>query len=142
MQDCDGGIQEASLVRSQNAPTTIGELPSPVPLANSLRTFTTPTGDTDQVRILFTAEAAVLGERDIPNDGMSIEIRLDGVPLPNPTDLAFSSGSFAANAAMVCRRVSAGTHTVEIYWQVVDAAADGVLTGRLDDWTLDIEINN
>jgi hypothetical protein len=59
--DCDGGTQEASLVRTDNAPVTVGESLGFAPIPNTFRTFTTPAGDTDQVRVGFTAEASLFG---------------------------------------------------------------------------------
>lgn len=146
VRDCDGGAQEASLVRTDNSGIEIGETFPFVPLPNTLRTFTTPAGDTDQVRISFTAETALFGAPfdTAPGgtDGVGIAIRLDGVDLPSPADLHFASIPFHASATLVCQRVGPGVHTVEVYWGVIDAKGNNTLTGRIDDWSLDIEINN
>jgi hypothetical protein len=145
VQNCDGGVQEASLVRTDNAPVTIGENLEYTSIPDTLRTFTTPAGDTDQVRVGFTAEASLFGalfDNAAPADVLGVEIRLDGAALPAPGDLAFTTGIFQANATLVCQRVSQGVHTVEVYWRVIDQGTDQNLSGRIDDWSLDIQINN
>lgn len=144
-RDCDGGFQEASLVRTDNAPVTVGESLGFAPVPNTFRTFTTPAGDTDQVRIGFTGEASLFGalfDNAAPADALGVEIHLDGVALPAPGDLAFATGAFQSSATLVCQRVGQGTHTVEVFWRVIDQGTDQTLSGRLDDWSLDIQINN
>jgi len=145
VRDCDGGAQIASYVRTDNAAVTIGENSLFTPVPNTLRTFTVEAAEnTAQVRIAFFAEAALFGapvDNSGATDALGLEIRLDGVALPAAGDLAFTTTPLHSNATMVCRRVGAGTHTVEVYWGIVDTGADNTLTARLDDWALDIQLN-
>jgi hypothetical protein len=143
--DCDGRQQKASFVRTNDADVEIGETTFFTQVPNTLRTF--PISDAeDQVRITFMAEAALFGapfDNSGVVDALGIEIRLDGSPLPPATsDLGFTTTVHHANATMACRRVGPGTHTVEVFWRVIDKGTDNILTGRLDDWSLDIQIND
>lgn len=145
LRNCDGGAQEFSLVRTEDAATTIGETAAAVAVPGAVRTFTTPAGDFDQVRVLFTAETGLFGapfDNSGGVDAVAVEIRLDGVALPGAGDLAFASDPFNASATEVCRRVGPGTHTVAVFWQVIDTGTNNALTGRIDDWSLDVQINN
>lgn len=143
LQNCDGGVQKQSLVTTQDVATTIEELSVARPLPGAEREFTT--SEEEQVRVLFTAEAILNGapfDTELAADSLSIEIRLDGLVLPGVGSLAFNGGPFGTNATLVCARVPAGEHIVQVFWQVFDTSADNVLTGRLDDWAMDIQINN
>lgn len=142
LRDCDGGAQKLSFVNTQTTATEVGERAVAVPLPGAGQEFST--SDVDQVRITFAAEAVLIGapfDTDPPIDAIGVEIRLDGTTLPAVGDLAFNTGSMGANATLVCARVPAGQHTVQVFWQVFDTGTDNVLTGRLDDWALDVQIN-
>ncbi|HEX6353113.1 hypothetical protein [Actinophytocola sp.] len=143
LRTCDGGVQRQSLVTTQNTPTTIEESSVATALPGAQRTFTT--SEEEQVRVTFAAEAILIGaafDTEPAADSIGVEIRIDGLVLPGTGDLAFASGTFGSNATLVCARIPAGEHTVQVFWQVFDTSSNDVLQGRFDDWALDIQINN
>jgi hypothetical protein len=62
LSTCDGGVQEQSLSKLNDTPTTIGETPGYVPLAGSGVPVTVPFGDNDQFVVRFTGEAVLTGQ--------------------------------------------------------------------------------
>jgi hypothetical protein len=147
---CTGGVQEAALVRMNDTPTNLVENAAFANLTGSAITFNTPANDSDQVLVIFSAEARLFGQPDLgyvaPADFLQIQVLLDGVPMPPLNDLLFTSDAGQSNAAQACLRLPvldvAANHTVRVQWLLVDQFNDSVLTGTLDDWVLHVEINN
>jgi hypothetical protein len=146
---CVGGIQEASVARMNDLPTTLDERPGFERLPGSQITFITPANDGDQVMVTFSAEARLVGQPltyTPPVDFLQVRIVLDGQPMPPLNDLAFTTDVGQSDATQACHRVLAQdqvvTHRVWVEWLLVDQGSDEVLTGTLDDWTLHVEIND
>ncbi|GHJ48903.1 hypothetical protein Cs7R123_62450 [Catellatospora sp. TT07R-123] len=146
---CNGGVQEASNVRMQDVPTNLVENGAFAPLPGASIAVTTPAGDSDQLVIIFSAEAQLQGQAltyAAPMDFLQVRILVDGV-VAGPNDLSFTTGAGESDATQACKRVSAPAaaamvHTVSVEWMIVDQGANNVLTGTLDDWTLNVQVSN
>lgn len=147
---CTGGASEQNIVDSSDVPFGLVENLGLVPLPGASVSFTTPAGDSDQVVILFTAEARVQGQPlsyVAPVDFLRVQLFLDGAPVGG-NDVSFTSGAGESNATQACKRVSAPAggagvvHTVTVQWMLIDQAAASMLTGVIDDYSLTVEINN
>jgi hypothetical protein len=142
---CDGGVQEASLVRLNDVPTTIGENVNPVLLPGAVVPFAVPNGDSDQVLVRFDAEARLEGQPNTfvtPADFLRTIVLLDGVPMSPDNDQMFTTDIGQSNATSDCRRVGPGNHVVTVFWELIDQPGNDVLTGTLDDWLLEVRISN
>jgi hypothetical protein len=146
---CAGGVQEASIARMNDLPTSLDERPAFERLPGSQITFNTPANDGDQIMVTFSAEARLLGQPVTytpPADFLQIQIMLDGQPMPPLNDLAFTTDIGQSDATQACHRVqpqdAVATHRVWVEWLLVDQDTDETLTGTLDDWTLHVEIND
>ena len=147
---CNGGVQEQSLVVTNDAPTTIAETAgvfTALPFASI--TVTTPMMDPDQLVVTFTAEARLLGQPltyVVPTDFIQIRIMLDGVQMNPISDMTFTTDTGHANAMETCKRMPAVNmvvaHVVTVEYLIVDQAVMQNLTGTIDDWTLHVEVNN
>jgi hypothetical protein len=141
---CNGGAQEASLVRLNDVPVTIGETPNPVLVPGAVIPFQTPANDTDQILVRFDAEARLEGQPNTfvtPADFLQVVVLLDGVPMSPDNDQMFTTDIGQSDATSDCKRVGPGNHVVTVFWQLVDQAAADVLTGTLDDWLLEVRIS-
>lgn len=147
---CNGGAQEAALVRMNDLPTNLAENGVFVPLPGANISFVTPANDSDQILVTFSAEARLLGQPvnyNAPVDALQIRVLLDGVPMNPLNDLTFTTDAGQSNATQACHRPAvddaAVAHIVRVEWLLVDQDANNnVLTGTLDDWLLHVEINN
>ncbi len=146
---CNGGAQEQSMVRSNDVPTNLVETGGAFqPLPGAAITFTTPAADSDQIIVIFSAEARLQGQPGTyaaPVDFLQVQILLDGVPI-GANDLSFTTGAGESDATQACKRVTspagaAVAHTVSVQWLLVDQAAASVLTCTLDDWTLNVQVS-
>jgi hypothetical protein len=137
---CDGGAQEAILTNIQDAPATVGE-GALVALPSSSVPASATTND-DTITVTLIGEASMSGVSG--NDRIEVEARLDGVAMePTPGPVGFHTGSGQdSNAARWCKRVPAGTHTVQIFWHTVDVSPVGTVTGTLDDYTVQVQRND
>ncbi|MEV4411659.1 hypothetical protein [Catellatospora sp. NPDC049609] len=149
-QVCNGGVQEQSLVVSDNTPLGLVETGGVFqPLPGAAVTVNTPAGDTDQLVVIFSAEARVQGQPVsylAPVDFLQVQILIDGVPV-GANDLTFTTGAGESDATQACKRVSApaaapAAHVVTVQWRLIDQAAASMLTGILDDWTLNVQVSN
>jgi hypothetical protein len=145
---CQGGIQESNIVRTNDLPTNLAENAGFVLLPGAVVNFVTPANDPDQIKVSFFAEARLLGApvNAVPTDFLQIRILLNGVPMTPLNDLAFTTDLGHANATQACKRI-AGTdaavvNSVRVEWLIVDQGANNVLTGTLDDWSLEVEISD
>ncbi len=147
---CNGGVQEQSLVVTNDAPTAIAETAgvfTPLPFASIV--VNTPANDADQLVVTFTAEARLLGQPltyIVPTDFIQIRIMLDGAQMNPISDMTFTTDTGHANAMETCKRMPAVNmnvaHLVSVEYLIVDQAAMQNLTGTIDDWTLHVEVNN
>jgi len=150
VQQCNGGAQEAALVRMNDLPTNLVENGVFAPLPGSNISFVTGAGDSDQILVTFSAEARLLGQPvnyAAPVDALQIRILLDGVPMSPLNDLTFTTDAGQSNATQACHRVTSGdvavVHTVRVEWLLVDQDGNmNVDIGTLDDWAVHVEINN
>jgi hypothetical protein len=149
VRTCNGTNQEAAMVTMNDVPTTVVEDAGFTTLPGASISFTTPANDRDQIIVIFSAEARVLGQPvtyTVPVDFLQIQILLDGVPMPPLNDLTFTTGAGESDAAQTCHRPQARdnnvTHTVEVQYLIVDQDVVQNLTATIDDWTLHVEINN
>src|SRR5262245_16947447 len=120
--NCNGGVQEADLVRLNDMPTALVENAAFVTLTGATISFTTPAMDNDQILVKFSAEARLQGQAvtfTAPVDFVQIQILLDGAPMAPLNDLTFTTVAGEANATAACKRVPAGNHTVEVQWLLV-----------------------
>jgi hypothetical protein len=149
VRSCNGTNQEAAMVQMNDLPTTVVENAGFLTLPGATISFTTPANDRDQIIVIFSAEARVLGQPltyTVPVDFLQIQILLDGIPMPPLNDLTFTTGAGESDAAQTCHRPQARdnnfTHTVEVQYLIVDQDVAQNLTATIDDWTLHVEINN
>ncbi|MBV1850063.1 hypothetical protein [Catellatospora tritici] len=146
---CNGGAQEASFVRMQDTPTGLVENGAFAPLPGASIPVNIPAGDSDQLVIIVSAEARLQGQTvtyTAPMDFLQVRILINGVPV-GPNDLSFTTGAGESDATQACKRVSApaaaaAVYTVSVEWLIVDQGANNVLTGTLDDWTLNVQVSN
>ncbi|MDG4831497.1 hypothetical protein O7627_19550 [Solwaraspora sp. WMMD1047] len=148
LANCQGGVQESNIVRTNDLPTNLAENAGFALLPGSVISFVTPANDPDQIKVSFFAEARLLGApvNAVPTDFLQIRIMLDGVEMDPPNDLAFTTDLGHANATQACKRIAgndvAVVHTVRVEWLLVDQGANNALTGTLDDWSLEVEISD
>lgn len=149
MSVCTGGAQEQSIVRSSDVPFALAEVGGGLqPLPGATVVVNTPAGDDDQLVIIFSAEARLEGQPvtyTVPVDFLRVQILVDGMPV-GANDLAFTTGAGESDATQACKRVSApaaagAAHTVSVQWMLVDQGMASVLTGVLDDWTLNVQVS-
>jgi hypothetical protein len=141
LSDCNGGVQKQSLVRTQNVGQGLVENPTFAVVPGSIVPFTIAAGSFDQVVVTFSAEAALFGAPVASSDYLRLEIRLDGNLMQPADDLVFASDVGQASSIQVCQRVAPGPHHVWVNWRLIDQAANNTLTGRLDDWALNIQVS-
>lgn len=146
--NCNGGAQEASLARMNDAPVTIGETGVFVPLAASGIPVVVPNNDTDQLVVRFTGEVVLAGQPvpvTVPADTVQLQIVAvaGGVttPLAPLNDPTFTTGVGGAHALQACTRLGPGNYTIAVRWRVVDLGANNNLTATMDDWLLSVEQN-
>ncbi|MDI1462915.1 hypothetical protein QEZ54_18215 [Catellatospora sp. KI3] len=146
---CNGGVQEASYVRMQDVPTGLAENGAFLPLPGATVPVNIPAGDSDQLVIIFSAEARLQGQAltyVAPMDFLQVRILVNGVAI-GPNDLTFTTGAGESDATQACRRVTAPAaaamvYTVTVEYLIVDQGANNALTGVLDDWTLNVQVSN
>ncbi|GIH05579.1 hypothetical protein Rhe02_36460 [Rhizocola hellebori] len=147
---CNGGVQEQSLVVTNDAPTNIVETAGVfTPLPFAAITVNTPANDADQLVVTFTAEARLLNQLltyAVPTDFIQIRVMLDGVQMNPVSDMTFTTDTGHANAMETCKRMPAVNmnvaHLVTVEYLIVDQPMLQALTGTIDDWTLHVEVNN
>ncbi len=130
------GANQSSIVRTQNAPSTISDT-SFVQLPGATTTITVPPEESRCVKVLLTAESAC--GLSAAADFCYVQATLDGAPM-NPNGLGFQAldsedGSASAHAYEWIKRVGAGNHTIRIERRVGNAAT----AFYMDDWTFDVE---
>ncbi|MFQ5456598.1 MAG: hypothetical protein ACE5EA_10440 [Nitrospirota bacterium] len=132
----NGGKVKKTRTKINDAPTTRGEGDF-LALPGAVIAFNVPRGK-DTFIVTFSGECRLTNAS--PNDWVEVEVRLDGVPMKpsspgNP--MAFcSDDNWEMHSATFAKRVPAGSHTIQVFWKLVDLAPFAVLSGWLDDWTL------
>jgi hypothetical protein len=138
-----GEIVVKTYVRTEDGSVTRGEGQYQVVPGMTVNA-TIPQGSlTDLLIVTFTGECSLLGASD-PGDQLQIQLRTDDiVPIP-PTagitnGVAFCSeantGSYSVQGAI---RLPSGPHRIQVFWRLVDANLNDVLTGQLGHFTLSI----
>jgi len=142
--NCVGGAQEASLVRMNDTPTTIGETGVFVALTDAHVPVTVPANDADQLLVRFTGDVTLTGQLPLvlPADRVELQVLLDGVPMLPLNDLTFTTVIGEANGTQACRRVGPGAHQVEVQWRIVDEFMFDALNATMDNWLLSVEVND
>jgi hypothetical protein len=140
---CNGGAQRRALVDTKDAPTTIGENAMFVQVTDASIQFAGPANGTDQVIVIFTAEAALQGQPNVFGavvDSLQVRILLDGVVLP-PGEVVFTTDAGESDAVQACKLVGPGNHVVTVEWWLSDTGANNALTGTLSSFELHLEQN-
>lgn len=138
-----GGIQAAKVVTGSSSQTTTAT--SGNDLSGASTTIDMPAGQTGQILVTFSGESSCYTGLGF----CSVRLTVDGVELQPAagTDFAFdttdggteTAASWEAHAIQrVSGTLAAGTHTVQVQWQVVGGT--GTTTFRLDDWALSAEL--
>ena len=148
LSNCDGGIQEQSLARLNDTPTSIAETGVFVPLTGSGVPVAVPNGDNDQFVVRFTGEAVLAGQPVpvlVPADRVELQLVVisGGVatPIPPLNDPTFTTGVGESDALQACTRLGPGNYTIAVRWRAVDVAAANNLVATMDDWLLSVEQN-
>jgi len=141
---CNGGPQRRTFVDTKDAPTTIGENPVFVQVTDASIPFAGPANGTDQIIVIFTAEAALQGQPNLLGavvDSLQVRILLDGVVLP-PGEVVFTTDAGQSDAVQACKLVGPGNHVVTVEWWLSDTGANNALTGTLNSYELHLEQND
>jgi len=137
----DGGAVVKVYTKTNDAPATIGEGTGFVPVPGMARTISWGgTAGQETLIVTFSAEAQLRGPESGDFDWIEIEVRLDGVPMEphdagSPTALT-GNENYGLYSGTFVKRVGPGTHTVQVFWKLVDNGANNDLSGWIDDTTL------
>lgn len=143
-----GGPVRGKRVRTQTAPSAIGETAAGVwvSLPGANVTWTVPAGTTDLFNVAFASECRMSATASA-GDYVRIRIvdivggAIVGVFEPYDGDQIFcSAGPVGTHKGNWARRVGAGTHTIQVQFNVVDVAPLAVVSSGQDDWILELVV--